>query len=133
MTHDTPDRATLAAQAAASLSALLDDIGEHSLQAAVAAFESDVHATRQALEQALSAGDTLRIRRAAHRLKGLFEQFAGATPAALAAQVEQSPDANLTEHSARLLALLSAVVSAVVAAAAMLGSPGGSGRNPQRG
>lgn len=131
MAHDAPDRDTLVAEAVATLSALLDDIGEDSLQAAVAAFESDTHVTRQALERALSAGDTLRMRRAAHRLKGLFEQFAGASSATVAAQVEQSPDANLAEHSARLLALLPAVVPAVATAAAMLGSPRGSGQDPQ--
>ena len=114
------DPASLTAGSVQALHSLLEDIGAEGMRAAVAAFESDAAQSLLLLQRARAAGQPADVRKSAHRLKGLLDQFAGPAPAALARAVEQAPDSDLHEQAARLADQVGTIVAAVLAAADLL-------------
>ena len=90
-----------------ALTELVEALGSNGFIAALNHFERDARSTLEQLKELTEAGDHAGLRKAAHRLKGLFLQFGAPEAGRLAAEAETSADEFLA-GSIRSLAEFSA-------------------------
>jgi PAS domain S-box-containing protein len=86
----------------AALDELRQSVGPEAFERLVVRYHQDAGESLGELDVAAQAHDAIRIRRAAHRLVGLFGQFGAARAAEAAANVESASDAELAECVASL-------------------------------
>jgi HPt (histidine-containing phosphotransfer) domain-containing protein len=102
---------------------MAEDLGPENLAALVGAFALDLNETADRMKAQMSGGDASGVRRAAHRMKGLFAQFGVRDLAQLAAKVEASESGEMNGDAAQLLDYVPAAIEAVQQASRKAGAP----------
>ena len=104
----------------AALRELGDDLTADEMIAALGHFKDSARETLQRLRAAVGAADAEGMRNAAHRIKGLYLQFAAPAAAQLAAEVERLPPEQRAQSAKRLIAVGEEAIAAVCHAADQL-------------
>jgi len=97
----------------AALAELREAVGADSFVRLVLRYQQDVMASLAEVENAVATGDVARLRKAAHRLSGLFGQFGAPQAAAAAGAAESADDADIMHRAADLRRLGPAAMEAL--------------------
>ncbi len=92
---------------------LREAVGADSFVQLSSACQQDVVASLAEVESAMATGDVARLRKAAHRLRGLFGQFGAPQAAVAAGAVENADDSEIMHRVAELLRLGPAAMEAL--------------------
>ncbi len=98
---------------AAALEELREAVGPESFKRLVGHFLRDAQESLAEVETARAAGDVTRVRKAAHRLTGLFSQFGAAGAAEATAAIELAIDGEVDGRATALAPLGQAVLEAL--------------------
>lgn len=99
-----------------ALTELAEALGSDGFLAAVNHFERDSNSTLERLAELIASNDRVGLRKAAHRLKGLFLQFGAPGAARVAAEAESSADEILDGSIRSLVDIAESAITRVVAA-----------------
>jgi signal transduction histidine kinase/HPt (histidine-containing phosphotransfer) domain-containing protein/FixJ family two-component response regulator len=96
-----------------ALNELAEALGPDGFLAAVNHFERDANSTLERLAELSAANDRAGLRKAAHRLKGLFLQFGAPSAARVAAEAESAADEMLDGSIRALIDISSSAITRV--------------------
>lgn len=99
-----------------ALTELAEALGSDGFLAAVNHFERDANSTLERLAELSAANDRAGLRKAAHRLKGLFLQFGAPSAARVAAEAESSADEILDGSIRSLVDIAESAITRVIGA-----------------
>ncbi len=99
-----------------ALTELAEALGSDGFLAAVNHFERDANSTLERLAELSAANDRAGLRKAAHRLKGLFLQFGAPSAARVAAEAESSADEILDGSIRSLVDIAENAITRVIGA-----------------
>ena len=99
-----------------ALTELAEALGSDGFLAAVNHFERDANSTLERLPELSAANDRAGLRKAAHRLKGLFLQFGAPSAARVAAEAESSADEILDGSIRSLVDIAESAITRVIGA-----------------
>ena len=99
-----------------ALTELAEALGSDGFLAAVKHFERDANSTLERLAELSAANDRAGLRKAAHRLKGLFLQFGAPSAARVAAEAESCADEILDGSIRSLVDIAESAITRVIGA-----------------
>ncbi len=99
-----------------ALTELAEALGSDGFLAAVNHFERDANSTLERLAELSAVNDRAGLRKAAHRLKGLFLQFGAPSAARVAAEAESSADEILDGSIRSLVDIAESAITRVIGA-----------------